>query len=230
MSNEMNQPTETYKPEGIAESAYLKAKEIWDNRIGNARVQAYNWRLAFFCTLGVCLVLVIGLIFQSAKSSITPYVVEVGKDGEVLAVSKAVHAKGNPTDPQIKYFLSKWVTDVRAMPLDPVVKKQSWVGAYAMMRQRAATKMNELIKKDDPMSKLGEQTIAVTPTAIVRMSDSTFQVRWTEDVYSKEGAIKESYRMTGLISIEFTQPTTEQELMRNPLGMYVTDFSYSREV
>ena len=99
-----------------------------------------------------------------------------------------------------------------------------------MMRQHAATKMNELIKKDDPMSKLGEQTIAVTPTAIVKMSDSTFQVRWIEEVYSKEGAIKESYRMTGLISIEFTQPTTEQELMRNPLGMYVTDFSYSREV
>lgn len=228
--NELNQPTETYKPEGIPLTPYQKAKEIWDNRIGNARMQAYNWRLAFFSTLGVCLVLVIGIIFQSAKSSVTPYVVEVGRDGEVLAVSKAVQAKGVPTDPQVKYFLSKWINDIRAMPLDPVVKKQAWMSAYSMMRQRAATKMNELIKKDDPMSKLGEQTVSVTPTAIVKMSENTFQVRWTEEIFGKDGAVKESYRMTGLISVEFLQPTTEQELMKNPLGLYVTDFSYSREV
>ena len=44
--NELNQPTQTYKPEGIPLTPYLKAKEIWDNRIGSARVQAYNWRLA----------------------------------------------------------------------------------------------------------------------------------------------------------------------------------------
>jgi type IV secretion system protein VirB5 len=228
--NELNQQTQTYKPEGMAESPYLKGKEIWDNRIGNARVQAYNQRLAFFCTLGVCLVLVIGIIFQSAKSSVTPYVVEVGKDGEVLAVSKAVHAKGVPTDPQVKYFLSKWITDIRAMPLDPVVKKQAWMNAYSMMRQHAASKMNDVIKKDDPMSKLGEQTISVMPTAIVKMSENTFQVRWNEEVYGKDGTVKESYRMTGLITIEFSQPTTEQELMKNPLGLYVKDFSYTREV
>lgn len=230
MSAEMNQPTESYKPAGIPISPYLKAKEIWDNRIGNARLQAYNWRLAFFGALALCFVLVIGIIYQSAKSSVTPYVVEVGKDGEVLAVSKAVHTKSSPNDPQIKFFLQKWVKDVRSMPLDVVVKKQAWISAYACMRQKASIKMNEIIRKDDPMGKIGEETISVTPTAIVKMSDSTYQVRWIEDVFSKEGASKGSYRMTGLISIDFSEPKTEKEIMSNPLGLYITDFSWSKEI
>ncbi|NLW36870.1 MAG: conjugal transfer protein TrbF [Syntrophorhabdus aromaticivorans] len=228
--NELNQPTQTYKPEGIPLTPYLKAKEIWDNRIGNARVQAYNWRLAFFAAMGLCFVLVIGLIYQSAKSSVAPYIVEVGPGGELLAVSKAVQANRAPNDPEIRYFLAKWIKDVRGLPLDAVVKKQSWISAYGSMRQKAALKMNEIVRKDDPMSKIGEETISVTPAAIVKMSDKTYQIRWTEDVFSKEGSPKQSYRMTGLVTIDFTQPTNEKEIMSNPLGLYISDFSWSKEL
>lgn len=228
--NELNQPTQTYKPEGIPLTPYLKAKEIWDNRIGSARVQAYNWRLAFFAALGLCFLLVIGLIYQSAKSSVAPYIVEVGPGGELLAVSKATQANRGPNDPEIRYFLAKWIKDVRALPLDAIVKKQSWISAYGSMRQKAALKMNEIVRKDDPMSKIGEETISVTPAAIVKMSDKTYQIRWTEDVFSKEGSPKQSYRMTGLVTIEFSQPTNEKEIMSNPLGLYISDFSWSKEL
>ncbi len=228
--NELNQPTQTYKPEGIPLTPYLKAKEIWDNRIGSARVQAYNWRLAFFTAVGLCFVLVIGLIFQSAKSSVAPFIVEVGPGGELLAVSKATQANRAANDPEIRYFLAKWIKDVRGLPLDAVVKKQSWISAYGSMRQKAALKMNEIVRKDDPMSKIGEETISVTPAAIVKMSDKTYQIRWTEDVFSKEGSPKQSYRMTGLVTIDFTQPTNEKEIMANPLGLYISDFSWSKEL
>ena len=230
MSKEMNQPTATYRPEGIPVTPYLKAKQIWDNRIGSARLQAYNWRLAFFGALALCFLLVIGLLYQSAKSTVTPYIIEVGPGGEVLAATRAVQANRTPNDPEIKYFLAKWVKDVRGLPLDVVVKKQSWVSAYGAMRQKAALKMNEIVKKDDPMSRVGQETISVTPAAIVKMSDKTYQVRWTEDVFTKEGSPKQSYRMTGLISVDFSQPTTEKEIMANPLGLYITDFSWSKEL
>ena len=228
--NELNQPTPTYKPDGIPLTPFLKAKEMWDNRIGSARVQAYNWRLTCFATLGLCFVLILGLIYQSAKSSVAPYIVEVGPGGEVLAVTKAVQANRSPNDPEIRYFLAKWIKDVRSLPLDAVVKKQSWISAYGSMRQKAALKMNEIVRKDDPMSNIGEETISVTPAAIVKMSDKTYQIRWTEDVFSKEGSPKQSYRMTGLITIDFTQPTNEKEIMTNPLGLYISDFSWSKEL
>ena len=72
--------------------------------------------------------------------------------------------------------------------------------------------------------------VAITPAAIVKMSENTYQIRWTEDVFSKEGAKKETYRMTGLISVDFSAPKTEKEIMSNPLGLYVKDFSWSKEL
>jgi type IV secretory pathway TrbF-like protein len=230
MSTEFSQPTAKYKAEGLPVTSYLKAKEIWDNRIGNARQQAFNWRKAFFGLLGVCILLVIGIIYQSTKSAVAPYIVEVGPGGEVLAVTKAVQANRSPNDAEIKYFLSKWVKDVRQVPLDVVVKKQSWISAYGCMRQKAAMKMNEIVKKDDPMARVGQETVSITPTAILKMSENTFQVRWTEDVFSKEGSPKETYRMSGLISVDFSKPTTEREILSNPLGLYITDFSWSKEL
>lgn len=230
MSKELSQQTATYKPEGLPVTPYLKAKEIWDNRIGNARLQAFNWRRAFFGLLGICGLLVIGIIYQSTKSSVAPYIVEVGPGGEVLAVTKAIQANRSPNDAEIKYFISKWIKDVRQVPLDVVVKKQAWIAAYGSMRQKAAMKMNEIVKKDDPMAKIGQETVSITPTVILKMSDTTFQVRWTEDVFSKEGSPKETYRMSGLISVDFSKPTTEKDIIANPLGLYITDFSWSKEL
>ena len=35
------------------ETPYQRAAQVWDDRIGSARVQARNWRLAFFGTLAL---------------------------------------------------------------------------------------------------------------------------------------------------------------------------------
>ena len=35
------------------ETPYQKAGQVWDERIGSARVQAKNWRLAFFGALAL---------------------------------------------------------------------------------------------------------------------------------------------------------------------------------
>ena len=219
-----------YKPHGLPETPYLKAKEIWDNRIGSARHQAWNWRLAFFGALAVCFVLVLGLIYLSTKSTVVPFIVEVGQGGEVLAVTKAVQANRSANDAEIKYFLTKWIRDVRQVPLDVVIKKQSWLSAYGCMRQSAALKMNEYVKAEDPMARIGRETVSITPTAILKMSDKTFQVRWTENVFSKDGSAKESYRMTALVTIDFSKPATEKDMLANPLGLFISDFSWSKEM
>lgn len=66
-----------YTPDSVAETPYQRAKQEFDDLIGNARLQAYHWRLAFFCTILVLLVNVVGMIFLSSQSKIIPYIVEV---------------------------------------------------------------------------------------------------------------------------------------------------------
>src|SRR5487761_1400084 len=57
------------------ETPYQRAGQVWDERVGSARVQAKNWRLAFFGTLALSGGLAAGLVWQSARGTVTPWVV-----------------------------------------------------------------------------------------------------------------------------------------------------------
>ncbi len=61
-------------PEPI--TPYQAAGQVWDERIGSARVQAKNWRLMAFGSLSLALLMAGGLVWRSARSAATPYVLE----------------------------------------------------------------------------------------------------------------------------------------------------------
>lgn len=230
MSDEFKQPLANMKPDSLPVSPYIRAKEEWDSRIGNARVQAANWRLAALGIFGLSILLLFGLIYQSTKSAVVPYIVQVGPNGEVLSSVKAIETSRAPQDNEIKYFLGKWVHEVRGVPLDIVVKKNDWINAYLFMKPRAAIKMNEYIKQENPMSKVGEETVSVKLTGVIKMSAKTYQVRWVEDVFEKGGGLKETYKMTAVLTVDFKRPTNEKDILNNPLGMYISDWAWAKEI
>jgi len=45
---------------------------------------------------------------------------------------------------------------------------------------RGAAALNEYARVNDPFARVGQQTVAVEVTSVVRASDDTFQVRWIE--------------------------------------------------
>ena len=55
---------------------YQSAAQVWDDRIGSARVQAKNWRLMAFGCLTLAVLMAGGLVWRSAQSIVTPYVIE----------------------------------------------------------------------------------------------------------------------------------------------------------
>jgi type IV secretory pathway TrbF-like protein len=217
-----------YKVDKPPVTSYEKAEGVWDNVIGSARVQAYNWRLMAIIMTFTCLCLVGALVFMSTKSSVQPYVIEVGPDG-ARAVGLAKDVNYIPKEQEIKYFLSQFVLKTRSLPSDPVVSKQNWTTAYSLMRPEAGTKMTSIVQKDNIVAKVGRETIQVNLSVIIPLSQDSWQIRWNEDVYTN-GALKESYKMSGVFTVEFGTPKDEKELLTNPLGIYIKDFSWSREL
>src|SRR3546814_4692725 len=71
------------------DTPYQRAGQLWDERIGSARVQAKNWRLMAFGGLGLTIGLSSALVWQSMQSRVVPYVVEVDKLGQAQAVTPA---------------------------------------------------------------------------------------------------------------------------------------------
>lgn len=229
-SNELNDPPVLFKAESFPLTPYQRAMEEWDNRIGNARVQAKNWRIMALSLAGICLILAGGLVHQSAKSTVVPYVVEVNREGLVQAVGPAPQTMYVPSKAVLQYFLSQFVTYVRSIPLDPVVAKNQWLAAYGYLRQSAANSLNEIARREQPLAKVGQETVAVQIKSVVPLSAETFQVRWEESTCNQEGSPAGVKNMTGLFTVEIAPPSDEKTLKVNPLGLYIKHFSWSQEV
>ena len=82
-------PSVRYGATPEPETPYQRAAQAWDERIGSARVQAKNWRLMAFGCLSLALLMAGGLVWRSAQSIVTPYVIEVDQAGQVRAVGEA---------------------------------------------------------------------------------------------------------------------------------------------
>lgn len=210
------------------ETPFQRAGQVWDERIGSARVQAKNWRLIAFGCLVLATGLASGLVWQSARSRITPYVVEVDKLGEVRSVAPAAEAY-QPTDAEIAHHLARFIGDVRSLSIDPVVVRQDWLEAYDYVTDRGAKILNQFARTNDPFKAVGKRSVSVEVTSVVRASDSSFQVKWTEQTY-EEGTLIRTEHWTAILTIVIQQPRDIATLRKNPLGIYVHGLDWSREL
>ncbi|MES2137377.1 MAG: conjugal transfer protein TrbF [Pseudomonadota bacterium] len=207
---------------------YQRAGQVWDERIGSARVQARNWRLMAFGGLALSTGLSGGLLWQSMQSRVTPYVVEVDRLGEARAVAPA-DRDYRPTDPQMAWHLGRFVTNVRSVSLDPVLMRQNWLSAYDFVTARGAKFLNEYARDANPFGEVGTRTVSVQVTSVVRASDRSFQVKWTETIYER-GSLAGTNRWTAILSVVTRPPSSAEALRRNPLGLYVDAIDWSREL
>ena len=210
------------------ETPYQRAGQVWDERIGSARAQARNWRLMAFGGLLLSTGLSGGLLWQSMQSRVVPYVVEVDRLGEARAVAP-VGADYRPTDPQIAWHLGRFVTNVRSISLDPVLMRENWLSAYDFVTERGSQFLGEYARSADPFGKVGTRTVSVQVTSVVRASDRSFQVKWTETAYER-GSLAGTSRWTAILTVAVRPPSSAEALRKNPLGLYVEAIDWSREL
>jgi type IV secretory pathway TrbF-like protein len=207
---------------------YQAAQQQWDQRIGSARVQAKNWRLMALGTLILAFVMAGGLLWLSTRSIVTPYVVEVDTQGSVRAVGPAMEIY-RPTDAQIDYHLSRFLRNVRSIPIDPIVLRDDWLEAYDYATDRAAAELNDYARVKEPFANVGRLSIAIEVTSVVRASENSFQLRWIERTY-QNGALNSTERWTAILSIVLQTPKDVARIRKNPLGIYVDGLDWSREL
>jgi len=210
------------------ETPYQRAGQVWDERLGSARVQARNWRMIAFGGFGLTTAMAAGLLWQSSQSRILPYVVEVDRLGEAKAIA-AADRDFQPTDPQIAWHLAKFIEAVRTVSLDPVVMRRNWLSAYDFATQRGAVFLNGYVRQANLFGSIGERAVTVDVTSVVRASDKSFQVKWIETAYER-GAFAGTTHWTAILTTVSKPPRTLDVLRKNPLGIYVDGIDWSREL
>jgi type IV secretory pathway TrbF-like protein len=210
------------------ETPYQKAAQAWDERIGSARVQAKNWRLIAFGNLFLAGGLATALVWQSARGSIVPWVVQVDKIGEAQAIAPAI-ADYKPTDPQIAWHLARFVENVRAIPADPIIVRQNWLKAYDFVTDKGAQALNDYARVNDPFARIGQTQIAIEVASVIRASADSFRVAWTERRY-ENASLAATERWTAILTIIIQPPRDAERLRKNPLGVFIHAVNWSKEL
>jgi type IV secretion system protein VirB5 len=212
-------------PEPI--TPYQRAAQVWDDRIGAARVQARNWRLMAFGCLVLASGLAAALAWQSTRGTVVPWIVEVDRLGEPKAVAPA-SASYQATDPQIAFHLARFIEKVRGLPADAIVLRQDWLRAYDFTTDRGAAALNDYARNNDPFAKLGRTQVAVEISSVVRASPESFRVAWIERHY-ENGQLATTERWSAILTVVVEMPRDLDRLRKNPLGIYVNAINWSRE-
>ena len=207
---------------------YQRARQLWDQRIGSARVQAANWRLMAFGCLALAVIVTADDIRTHSRAMVTPFVVEVNHLGSVQAIAPA-QAEVQPTDTEIAYFLAQFIERVRGLSVDPVVVRKAWLDAYAQITSHAKPMLDAYARRTDSFGQIGKRAITVDVTSVVRASPSSFRVAWVEHPY-QDGSALPAQHWTAILTVVIQTPHTEAALRQNPLGIYIDAISWAREV
>ena len=211
-----------------------EASKTWDARIGSVAVQAYNWRRLSLGLLLACIVLSVGLVVLGLKSQVEVHVVEIDSSNGVV---KGVRDMGavtdtnyDPKEAEIKYFLCEFIKNTREVGLDPVVRKTNWEKAYHFLTKDAAAKHTTISQNEKVDEKFGKETVQITINSIVPIENSnSFHINWSEETFYVGTGEKVINNMSGVFTVTHIPITDETVVQINPLGIYISDFNYSKD-
>lgn len=99
--------------------------------------------------------------------------------------------------------------------------------AYKFLTPSAAAQLTEIARQDDPFLSLGRVGRTVHVHSVLARSDRSWEVSWTERAANETGR-GDGEAFTGVFTVTTRAPKTADEIATNPLGLLISDFSWSR--
>ena len=223
-------PTVRYGSTPEPVTPYQRAQQVWDDRIGSAREQAKNWRLACFAALALCSAMAGGWYWQAARGTVIPWVVQIDKLGNVQASGPAA-SNYHPTDAVIARDLADVITWLRGVSVDQIDMRAHWLRAYRFFTAKGQLFLNDYAQRNDPFARVGKEQVSVDVTSVVRASDQSFRIEWVERHYV-DGVLAATERWNAIVTVVIAPPRTADgdTLNVNPLGIYVDALNWSKEL
>lgn len=222
--------------QGEHENPYLAARRTWNDQSAANVASRQMFQLLGLLALLVALASVGGMVYIGSQSKFVPYVVEVDRLGQRMAVAPAERASS--ADARVVHAaVADWVGSIRLVTPDIALQRRAIFKVYAMLAPAdpATAKANEWLNGTDdssPFKRAAKETASIEITSVLPQTPDTWQVDWIETVRDRQGVKKgEPQRWRALVTVYTVSPTpetTDADMRNNPLGVRVRDFSWSK--
>jgi type IV secretion system protein TrbF len=222
--------------DGENENPYLSARRTWNDYTGSIIAARRLWQVVAIASLMIVLAAVGGLISVAKQSKFIPYIIEVDQVGKANAVAPV-----NPTtkaDPRVlKAAVSEFIGDSRLVTPDIALQRKAIFRLYARLSPNdpATAKLNEWLNGSadaSPFARAAKIMVTTEIKSVLPQTADTWQIDWVETTRDRQGGIVgKPENLRALITLYTAEPAaeiTEEQLLMNPLGIYVRDFSWQK--
>jgi type IV secretory pathway TrbF-like protein len=233
MANSKSKTVESIRVTSPAEKAalegYLAARHEWDERYGSLITRAKNWRVMAFFMGAIVLLLVAGMIAQSARSRVVPFVVAVDSLGRIVGEGPAVQT--TTVDQRIvRASLIEWLSNARNVTSDSYAQRHNVDAVYAGVANSSSAfnVISEFYQADSPFMRGQTMTVNVDVHSITPISGSSYEITWLETTRDHTGVVSAKQEWKGVFTYVVSPPKDEATIRSNPLGIYVTEFNWNK--
>lgn len=217
------------QPADPIDDSYTNAKMQWDQRIGDARVQLRNWRLAALLSLVIIIILLVAIVVVANQQKQYVYIARV-EPGQAITNMHPIAQNYTAGSAQQAYFVSEFIHSIFTLPLDPVLLHNQWLGAYRMAEGRAVDRLTAFARKVRPFRHIGELTQSIKIQNYHPVSEHSYEFTWVQTTYDEHGKVIATKLFNGLFTLrQGAPPTNSRELLRNPTGLKISYFNIKQE-
>ena len=209
---------------------YLAGRREWDERYGDlvARAKKAN-RIAVICASLALLETVAFIVMILRPPKVI--VIAVNSAGQYLGSG----ASDQPlviSEGMKRSALSEWVSNLRLVTPDGVSQRGAIEKVYAMMSSgsSAQSMVSDFYRAAPPQTRSQSETVHVEVNSVLPTSAKTYEVEWVEVTRDLQGKVLYQQRWKGAFTfVVSSSPPNDERLSRlNPIGLYITEASWSK--
>ena len=214
-----------------AATPYEAGRREWMERYGDYIQAARQWRLVALASLLINLLAVAGMGYSASQNHFVPFVVAVDKLGMAVAAGRADVA--TRADPRIvRAQLARWMASCRAVFVDAAAQRSVVSECYSMITKAgsAYTSMNTFFRAGSPFERAEKETVSAEVHTVLPVSEHTWRVEWTETTRGRNGELQKTEEWQASVTVLISPPSDEPGIQRNPLGVYVAEFNWTKRL
>ena len=131
--------------------------------------------------------------------------------------------------------LAEFITNARSVTVDTAVIRRAIYNCYAhvMKNDEAKEKLDKWFSGNsgvkNPFERASESLVRISIQSVVAQTPNNYQINWIEGTYDRQGKkIKPDLSMRGMVTWEYgPEKENLDEIIFNPLGIYIKDFNWS---
>lgn len=208
---------------------YLDGRREWLERYGSYIQRARQWRFMALAALLLAGISVTGNVLQATQSKMVPYIIEVDKIGKAAVATRADEAASPPMR-LIQAEIAACIADWRTVTADAELQKKMIRRLSYFFAGSATGILKGWYERNNPyeIAQSGKLVHVEVRSLPLPVSRDSYRVEWTETTRSHTGVALDTQRYEATLTVQIVPPETEEVLLNNPAGLYITNITASR--